>query len=661
MSTRLIILITTSLISPYVLCRKEVCKFFTSFESQSYFDRKTFRERLLEFHIFNGLGLTTTTCTKELLNYTNSATYSTILISKCEEYIHKVSREFYSEILDNLSHIDAKSLRPSYILLTLIVKKNTSICVIGNILQKDINFLTNLADALDGYVVNSSHSSLLSHSSNSSAFQFDSYFVYGESSLQLNYHHMSAPILWERNITKVNKPEREAIDISTSWIAATPVYYWSSDRNAHDLSQTWVGLANDFPGIFTTVYRNASLKVKEPLWDSIRAGKDLRMKPMKDLYPSYDLFPSNIPEQTSPLLIVSFPYNGEPVALLHIEYLFDYIDKFIIIEAKWTFSGLKKPFLYFYRNYRSFLPFAAKIQFIVIESFPTMPDIYMYYQDIIHKKENESIAPFSDSYTGVHPREVYEAVYREHYQRDLVSEYVIDNYSHMNYILVIVDSDEIISRQLALAMPSIYSNIEPMVSLQMSFFYYNFRWSKKSPWMLPLLVTDRFIQGIGVSDFRIYPYERLFFTSSGWHCSYCLPFADIARKLVSFSHLVWIWAIYMICFNLLILIRILIYSFQEFSSHEYTNMDNILDSIRTGRDLLSRGSSEDMVPNDPLLLPQEFHGFQRFLETTYTPQFQEREASNRLRNFHIFLAALHSHHLPVAYGLQDALNRIGLN
>ena len=41
----------------------------------------------------------------------------------------------------------------------------------------------------------------------------------------------------------------------------------------------------------------------------------------------------------------------------------------------------------------------------------------------------------------------YEAVYREHYQRDLVSEYVIDNYSHTNYILVIVDSDKIISRQ----------------------------------------------------------------------------------------------------------------------------------------------------------------------------------------------------------------------
>ena len=89
-------------------------------------------------------------------------------------------------------------------------------------------------------------------------------------------------------------------------------------------------------------------------------------------------------------------------------------------------------------------------------------------------------------------------------------------------------------------------------------------------------------------------------------------------------------------------------------------MDNILDSIRTGRDLLSRGSSEDMVPHDPSLLPQEFHGFQRFLETTYTLQYQEREVKTRLQNFNIFLTVLNGHHLPVAYGLQDALTRIGL-
>ena len=99
--------------------------------------------------------------------------------------------------------------------------------------------------------------------------------------------------------------------------------------------------------------------------------------------------------------------------------------------------------------------------------------------------------------------------------------------------------------------------------------------------------------------------------------------------------------------------------FQEFSTHEYTNMDNILDSIRTGRDLLSRGPSENMVPNDPLLLPREFQDFQKYLEETYTPHYQKEEVNNRKRNFNIFLTVPKVVHLPIAYGLQDALRRIG--
>lgn len=100
------------------------------------------------------------------------------------------------------------------------------------------------------------------------------------------------------------------------------------------------------------------------------------------------------------MLIVSFPYNGEPVALLHIEYLYDWVDMFIIVEARWTHSGLKKPYLYFYKNYRSFLPYAKKIHFILIDSFPSIPKENVLYQDFLYNKDPPNGIPPYDSYVG---------------------------------------------------------------------------------------------------------------------------------------------------------------------------------------------------------------------------------------------------------------------
>ena len=77
---------------------------------------------------------------------------------------------------------------------------------------------------------------------------------------------------------------------------------------------------------------------------------------------------------------------------------------------------------------------------------------------------------------------VYEAMFREHYQRDIAAEYLTDNYSDRNYILVVVDSDEIISRTLATNIRSEYFHIQPYMHLEMQFFYYNFNWIKKNVW-----------------------------------------------------------------------------------------------------------------------------------------------------------------------------------
>ena len=64
-----------------------------------------------------------------------------------------------------------------------------------------------------------------------------------------------------------------------------------------------------------------------------------------------------------------FTYNGETAILkLHLGVLYDYVDKFIIVEANKTFTGQAKP-LYFFRDERYFKQWHKKIEYYVISSW----------------------------------------------------------------------------------------------------------------------------------------------------------------------------------------------------------------------------------------------------------------------------------------------------
>lgn len=66
-----------------------------------------------------------------------------------------------------------------------------------------------------------------------------------------------------------------------------------------------------------------------------------------------------------------FTYNGETDILeIRLNILNDSVDKFIIVEAPTTFSGLKKP-LYFEEQKERFAQFKEKIKYFVIEDYPS--------------------------------------------------------------------------------------------------------------------------------------------------------------------------------------------------------------------------------------------------------------------------------------------------
>lgn len=74
-------------------------------------------------------------------------------------------------------------------------------------------------------------------------------------------------------------------------------------------------------------------------------------------------------------VIDTFHYNGErDVLRIHLNVLDRYVDRFIIVECKHTFSGNKKP-LYFFRDQRYFKPWWHKIEYYVVDEDYTDEEI----------------------------------------------------------------------------------------------------------------------------------------------------------------------------------------------------------------------------------------------------------------------------------------------
>lgn len=76
-------------------------------------------------------------------------------------------------------------------------------------------------------------------------------------------------------------------------------------------------------------------------------------------------------------------YNGElKILQLHLGVLYNYVDKFIIVEANKTFTGNDKP-LYFFRDQRYFSKWWPKIEYYIVDQWDD-PELW----DMANKSPN---------------------------------------------------------------------------------------------------------------------------------------------------------------------------------------------------------------------------------------------------------------------------------
>lgn len=287
-----------------------------------------------------------------------------------------------------------------------------------------------------------------------------------------------------------------------------------------------------------------------------------------------------------------FPYNGELVAAFRVAYLYNVVDEFIIIEARETHSGKFKKQLFFEKNRADFEKFMDKITYLVIDSFPKPDMVWM----------NEVPRRFSHWMSN----NAYSSWWREMYQREYGERYIYNHYiakdnEHMDakFIVHCSDADEIPSMDAIAFSRNMYPHFsEVPIYLEMDFYYYNFRWSKKQKWYYAFIVNDQYLrnafkQNAVVSCFneaRVGSQRDRIIPNSGWHCSYFASKDDLRRKLESFAH-------------------------RECDQDE-CKTDEFLDAcITKGRDIAGRGPEEDCnFQFDSNSLPKGWEWLQKELE-----------------------------------------------
>jgi beta-1,4-mannosyl-glycoprotein beta-1,4-N-acetylglucosaminyltransferase len=224
---------------------------------------------------------------------------------------------------------------------------------------------------------------------------------------------------------------------------------------------------------------------------------------------------------TNPLILDYFLYNGEPIIEYRLEYLNDYVDYFILIEAKYTHQGIKKPFLYSENNKELFQKYEKKLIIIIIEEFPDRND-----QLFLNINKNRPLHPhYSDDNWA-----------REVYNRNYAQNIILERFKEP-FIIFVCDVDEIPNRNIIKNLKDHYSKLHGGAKLVMLHLLYNFKWKILQNWTHPFVITD-----IGTRNLS-YSYIRLnleggnkFINNAGWHLSYFLTPNDFIRKIEAFAH-----------------------------------------------------------------------------------------------------------------------------
>jgi beta-1,4-mannosyl-glycoprotein beta-1,4-N-acetylglucosaminyltransferase len=196
------------------------------------------------------------------------------------------------------------------------------------------------------------------------------------------------------------------------------------------------------------------------------------------------------------MIIDSFIFFNELKMLhLRLEELYDYVDFFILVESKKTFSNRDKK-LHYFENKHLFEKYNHKIIHVVLENLVG---------------------------NGDWDREIY--------QRNSIQLGLEQIQPSDNDIIIISDCDEIPNTQI------LNQNfVDDIYSLHQETYYYNLESKKNYVINAAKITTYRKLKEIGgAQNCRIYK-KAFILENAGWHFSYFGGLDNIITKIDSFSH-----------------------------------------------------------------------------------------------------------------------------
>jgi len=245
-------------------------------------------------------------------------------------------------------------------------------------------------------------------------------------------------------------------------------------------------------------------------------------------------------------IIDCFLYNNENLILeLRLNLLNKYIDKFVIIEARYNHSGIKKENYNF--NIESLKKFKDKIVYLQVENFPIG---FTHWE-------------------------------RENYHRNYILN-ALENVNQEDYV-IISDIDEIPNLD---EINQILADKKKYTAFKQKMIYYKFNllnasepnWFGSKMCKFKDLKNPQWLRKQKVKNYPFYRLDKIKWNivdKGGWHFSFVMPPEEVSKKIKSFAH-------------------------SEFNKSQFTNINHISEKIDSHKDLFGRDFKFEVIKDEEL-------------------------------------------------------------
>jgi beta-1,4-mannosyl-glycoprotein beta-1,4-N-acetylglucosaminyltransferase len=243
-------------------------------------------------------------------------------------------------------------------------------------------------------------------------------------------------------------------------------------------------------------------------------------------------------------------YNELDLLFYRLSILYEHVDKFILVECRYTFSGHTKP-LFYLENKDKFHNFNDKIIHIIVDDVPYIYPNIKY--NLNQQWDNE------------------------YHQRNCIKRgidiLISENFLNDEDIILTSDVDEIPNPNILIQtkLHNLGFNHDTLNRLALDMYYYNlyYRVGEGSNWHGVKLLTYKSYKNnkLTFQQMRIWEWTNNVpvINNGGWHLSYFGDIDFIVKKIQSYSH-------------------------QEYNNVTYLNREQLLEKIKNGTNLLNNSS-----------------------------------------------------------------------